>query len=89
MVSPLSLVIGVMSDIRIARKLEHICQGLTLPAEEGKAVEFLTNTENAQKINGLVEDTHEALIDYQVWILNQSFLLCLNFMLDFIATGYL
>ena len=63
----------VMSDMGIARKLDHICQGLTLPAEEWKAAEFLTNTENAQRINGLVEDIHEALMDYQVCILSHSF----------------
>ena len=62
-----------MSEMGIARKLEHICQGLTLPAEEGKVGEFMTNTENAQRINGLVEDIHEALMDYQVCILNYSF----------------
>ena len=50
----------------VARKLQSINQDLTLLAGQGKAVGFLTNTENAQKINGLVEDIHEAMIDYQV-----------------------
>ena len=58
------------SDVGIARKLNDICQSLTLPAEQGKVVEFLKNTENAQKINGLVEDIHDALMDYQVCTLN-------------------
>jgi len=48
------------------RKLEIICQGLTLPAEQGKIKKFLDNTENAQMINSLVEDVHEALMGYQV-----------------------
>jgi len=52
------------------RKLGNICQGLTLPAEQGMAVEFLTNAENAQMINNLVEDIHEALMDYQVCMSN-------------------
>ena len=72
MVRPLSLVVKAMSDMRIARKLENICQSLTLPAEEGKVVEFLRNNENAQRINEPVEDIHEALMDYQVCILDHS-----------------
>ena len=59
--------------MEIARDLGDICQSLTLLTEQGKVVEFLTNTENAQKINGLVEDIHEALMDYQVCIFNYSF----------------
>ena len=72
MVSPLSLVVKARSNMKIviARKLNDICQSLTLPTEQGEVVEFLTNAENAQKINGLVEDIHEALMDYQVCILN-------------------
>ena len=27
---------------------------------------FVTNTENAQRINGLVEDIHEVMMNYQV-----------------------
>jgi hypothetical protein len=57
----------------VARKLEDIHQSLTLPAEQGKVMGFLTNTENAQRINGLVEDIREALMDYQVCVLNYSF----------------
>jgi len=54
--------------VRIARKLEGVCQGLTLPTEQGEVTEFLTNTENAQRINSLVEEIHEALMDYQVCV---------------------
>ena len=50
----------------MARKLEDILRGLTLLAEQGKIVEFLANTENVQRINSLVEDICEALIEYQV-----------------------
>jgi len=52
-------------------------------------MEFLTNTKNVQRINDLVEDIHEALVDYQVCHSNVHFLLCLTFVLDFIATIYL
>ena len=67
------LQVNARSDVEVARKLEDISQSLTLPEDEGKVVEFLTNTENAQRVNGLVEDIHEALMDYQVCKLNYSF----------------
>lgn len=41
--------------------------------KDGKIVEFLTNTENAKKINGLVENINEALIKYQVCMQNHLF----------------
>lgn len=59
-----------MSDVGVSRKLEDICQSLTLLAEQGEVVQFLTNTERVQKINGLVENIQEALMDYQACILN-------------------
>jgi hypothetical protein len=34
------------------------------------AVGFLTNTENAERINGLVEDIREVMMDYQVCMSN-------------------
>ena len=58
------------SDTGITRKLKDICRELTLPAKQGKVLEFLTNTENAQKINGLVEDICEALMKYWVCMSN-------------------
>ena len=54
----------------ITRKLEDIHQGLTIPAEEGQALEFLTNAENVRKINDMVEDIREALLEYQVCMSN-------------------
>ena len=53
-------------DTEIARELENIHQSLTLPAEQGKVLEFLMNAENVQRINGLIEDICEALMEYQV-----------------------
>ena len=54
----------------ISRKLEDIHQSLTVPAEEGQALEFLINAENVRKINDLVEDIREALLEYQVCMSN-------------------
>jgi len=67
--------LGLMAEsgIGITRKLEHVCQGLALPVKEGEVMGFLANTENAQRINSLVEDIHEALMDYQVCMVNSSF----------------
>jgi hypothetical protein len=33
---------------------------------QGNIVQFLSNAENAQKLNNLVDDVHEAAMDYQV-----------------------
>ena len=49
----------------------------------------LANTENTQRINGLVEDLHEAFMDYQVGIPKYSFYTHLTFVLDFITKRYL
>jgi hypothetical protein len=54
----------------IGRKLEEIHQDLTRLAGQGMAVGFLTNTENAERINGLVEDIREVMMDYQVCMSN-------------------
>jgi hypothetical protein len=35
-------------------------------AAQGNIVQFLSNTENAQKLNDLVDDIYEAAMDYQV-----------------------
>jgi hypothetical protein len=37
-------------------------------ATQRDIVQFLNNTDNAQKLNGLVDDIREAVIDYQVRI---------------------
>jgi len=62
--------LSVKSNMGITRKLENICQDLALPAEQGEVMRFLENTENAQKINNLVEDICEALMEYQVCVPN-------------------
>ena len=50
----------------IVRKLEDIRQDLARLSEQGKTVGFLVNTENAQRINDVVEDIREVMLDYQV-----------------------
>ena len=57
----------------MTRKLENIYQGLTLPAEQGEVTSFLANTENAQRINSLVEAICEAMMEYQVRIVTAHF----------------
>ena len=52
----------------ITRKLEAVHQDLSQLAEQGKIVGFLTNAENVQRINSLVEDIHKAMADYQVCV---------------------
>jgi len=55
------------------RKLDNIYQGLTLPAEKGDLMRFLADNGNAQRINSLVEDIHQVLMEYQVGMENCSF----------------
>lgn len=73
----------------IPRKLKDVRRGLTIPSEQGKLVGFLANADNAQRINGLVEDLRETLMDYQVCILNCSFSTASNPVSDFITAGYI
>jgi len=40
--------------------------------------QFLNNTENAQKLNDLVDDIREAVMDYQVRIVRASALITSN-----------
>lgn len=58
------------SDMGIARKLEDVHQSLNPLVQQGETTGFLTNAENAQRINNLVEDIREALINYQVCLLS-------------------
>ena len=67
----------VKSDIGVARKLEDVHQSLTLLVEKGEAIGLPTSAGNAQRINSLVEDIHEVLMDYQVCLLSHQSLPCL------------
>ena len=67
-VSPHPPILGADSDIQIARKLQGVHQDLNLLAEQGKVEGFFNNLENADKLSGLVEDTRDAMMEYQVCI---------------------
>ena len=49
-----------------ARKLEDVCKALDPMVTQKDIAKFLSNAENAQKLNDLVDDIHEAMIEYQV-----------------------
>jgi hypothetical protein len=74
----------------IARKLEDVRQALDPMTTQKDIAQFLNNTENAQKLNDLVDDIREAVMDYQVRTPqrtgSQS---CLTSASDFLTTGYL
>ena len=86
--SLLSLGVTAKFNMGVARKLEEILQSLTLPEDQGRVFQFLTDTENAQRINELVEDIHKVVMDYQVCKLNHSSPLCLTFMPDIHTKRY-
>jgi len=48
---------------------------------------FLKNPKHAQKLNGLVQDTRYALLDYQVCPTKRLALVVANVFSDFVATG--
>ena len=54
------------SDKGIGRKLEAIGQSMESVTTQEDLVDFLNNPENAQRVNGLVEDVRDALMGYQV-----------------------
>ena len=73
----------------IRRKLEEVRKTLDSMGAQKDIVKFLNNSGNAQRVNGLVEDVRDALVDYQVCLSNHSLLPCLTFTPDFITTRYL
>ena len=50
----------------MARKLKGVRQALDRMAVQEDIARFLNNTDNAQKLNDLMEDIREAVMDYQV-----------------------
>ena len=52
--------------MRIYRKLEYIRRDLAVLGEQGRTKGFFNNVQNAEKLNGLVEDVRDAMMDYQV-----------------------
>ena len=72
----------------IGRKLQDLRCDLVLLEEQGKVEGFFNNVENADKLSGLVEDIRDAMLDYQVCVLDPPFLSCLNILLDIATTRY-
>ena len=56
---------------------------------QGDIAQFLSNTENAQKLNDLVDDIREAVMDYQVRTSEGPALSVSNIRIDFLTAGYL
>ena len=50
----------------IVRKLEDVLRELEPLVEQGKIMGFFGNVKNADKLGGLVGETHDAIMDYQV-----------------------
>ena len=73
----------------IYRKLEGVREVLDPIATQKNIVQFLSNAENAQKLNGLVDDIREAVMDYQVRTSKGPSLTASNVCTDFLTTGYL
>lgn len=69
----------------IARKLEGVHQDLTLLSEQGKVMGSPPNIENWERIDDLIEDIREAIMEYQVCASKYSSRSRLTFVLDFIA----
>ena len=50
----------------MARKFEDVYQDLTVLKNQGNVKGFLNNAQNASKLQGLLEDVRDAIIEYQV-----------------------
>jgi len=73
----------------IVRKLGDVCQTLDPMTTQGDIAQFLSNTENAQELNDLVDDIREAVMDYQVCTSRGLTLRTSNVYTDLLTTGYL
>jgi len=73
----------------IGRRLKETGQTMDLMATQKDLGLFLKKPENAQKLNGLVQDIRCALVDYQVCSPKGSALVITNMYPDFVATRHL
>ena len=53
-------------DMQGYRKLKEIVQAMDSMISRNDLADFFKNPENAQELNGLVEDIRHALMDYRV-----------------------
>ena len=70
--------------MRITRRLN--CVHDSLFAEQGRTV---VDTESTQRVDNLVEEAREVIMDYQVCTFDCLFPLYLTFILDIAKTRYL
>ena len=56
----------------IARKLQEVGQAMDLIVTRNDLVDFLSDSENVQIVDDLVEDIHFAMMDYQVCTPHQT-----------------
>ena len=72
----------------ITRKLEDVRQALDPMTTQKDIAQFPSNTENAQRLNDLVDDIREAVMDYQVRTSDGLALSVSNICADFLTAGY-
>lgn len=72
------------------RRLNDVLRELELLTEQGRAVGFFNNVENADKLAGLVEGVRDAVMDYQVRK-NNNYLIfpCVISIPDSVATRHI
>jgi len=72
----------------IVRKLEEIGQAMGSVATRNDLALFFGIPENARKLNDLVEDIRDALMEYQVRSPKRLALVAANMWSDFVATRH-
>jgi len=73
----------------IDSKLGDVRQALDPMTIQGDIARFLSNAENAQELNDLVDDIREAVVDYQVRTSRGLTLRTSDVYTDLLTTGYL
>jgi len=73
--------------MRVVRKLEDVRQALDVIGTQKDLSQFLDNAENARKLNDLMDDIREAMMDYQVRTSKSLALVSFNFRLRPLYNG--
>jgi len=73
----------------ITRQLKKIGQGMDSMTSQKNLAPFLKSPENAQKVNSLVEDIRDSLMDYQVCSPTRPALIVANVPPDLVAARHL
>ena len=69
--------------------MEDVSRDLSPLKEQGKVEGFFNTAENAGRLGSLVENIRDAMMEYQVCALHNSFPLYLTFVPDFITARHL